>query len=358
VTRPDESGTESAGGPAGAGDAPERILLSHGSGGRLTQELVRDLFAPAFANPHLAPLSDAALLPELPSGARPVLTTDAFVVDPPVFPGGDLGYLSVCGTVNDLAVAGARPAFLTWALILEEGADGGFVAACTRGAARAAGEAGVAIVAGDTKVVPRGKGDRLYITTAGLGILPPGRNVGDECIRPGDVLIVSGPIGDHGATIMAARHDLSGRGLTSDVAPLGGMTEALFGAGVALRAMHDPTRGGVVTTCHEVARRSGLRLLLHEPGVPVRDEVRAVCELLGLDPLAVPCEGRALIWVAPEDAERALEVLHGRPEGRGAAAIGTAEAAARGRAPVTLRNAFGAERPLDLLSGADLPRIC
>ena len=340
------------------GRTPERILLAHGSGGRLTQELVHNLFLPAFENPRLAALSDSAVLPELPSGARPVLTTDAFVVDPPLFPGGDVGYLSVCGTVNDLAVAGARPLYLTWALVLEEGTEGALIRHCVEGARRAAAEAGIEIVAGDTKVVPRGKGDRIYITTAGLGLLPPGRDVGDTRIERGDVLLVSGPIGDHGATIMACRHDLSGEGLRSDCAPLNGLTEALFSAGIDVRAMHDPTRGGIVTTCHEVAQRTGLRIVLQEPAIPVRPQVEAVCEVLGLDPLAMPCEGRALIWVPESDVERALAVLRARPEGCAAARIGHVAVGGTERAPVVLANALGVERPLDLLSGTGLPRIC
>ncbi len=340
------------------GHAPERILLAHGSGGRLTQDLVRKLFLPAFDNPRLAALSDSAVLPPLPADCRPVLTTDAFVVDPPIFPGGDVGYLSVCGTVNDLAVAGARPLFLTWALVLEEGAEGELLRRCAEGARQAAAEAGVEIVAGDTKVVPHGKGDRIYITTAGLGLMPVGRDVTDARIRPGDALLVSGPIGDHGATIMACRHGLEGEGLRSDCAPLNGLTEALFAAGIGVRVMHDPTRGGVVTTCHEVAQRTGLRIVLREPDVPVRPQVRAVCELLGLDPLAVPCEGRALVWVAEGDAERALAVLRARADGRDAARIGHVAAGGDERAPVGLVNALGVERPLDLLSGAGLPRIC
>jgi len=195
---------------------PERILLAHGSGGRMTQELIRELFLPALANPHLSLLSDAAVLPELPAGSRPVLTTDAFVVDPAIFPGGDLGYLSVCGTVNDLVVSGAKPLFLTWALVLEEGAPGDLIAACTAGTSRAAAEAGVQVVAGDTKVVPRGKGDGIYITTAGLGALPGGRDWGDHRIEVGDAVMVTGPIGDHGATIMACRHEIGGERLVSD----------------------------------------------------------------------------------------------------------------------------------------------
>lgn len=335
---------------------PERILLAHGSGGRMTHELVKGLFLPALQNPYLGTLSDAAVLPELPPG-RPALTTDAFVVDPPVFPGGDLGYLSVCGTVNDLSVAGARPLWLTWALILEEGAEGSFVERCVAGAARAVSEAGVCLVAGDTKVVPRGKGDRLYAVTAGLGVVPPGRDVGDHRVIPGDALIVSGPVGDHGATIMAERHGMSGEGLRSDCAPLASLCEAALSCGAEVHAMHDPTRGGVITTCHEVAGRAGVRIVLEERDLPVRPEVRAVCDLLGLEPLGSPCEGRALIWVLERDAEKLLGTLRAHPLGAGAACIGRVEAA-KGMSPVSIRTVSGTQRPLDLLSGTAMPRIC
>jgi len=350
--------TQGIDGPAGARRTGERILLAHGSGGRLTHQLVREMFVPPLDNAVLRTLTDAAILPALSPGARPVLTTDAYVIDPPVFPGGDLGYLSICGTVNDLSVAGARPLFLTWALILEEGAEHDLVATCAAGAARAAKESGIAVVAGDTKVVPRGKGDRIYITTAGLGELPPGRELGDAHIRPGDALIVSGPIGDHGATILAERHKLSGPALRSDCAPLAGLLASLLSLGLGVRSMHDPTRGGVLGTCHEVAGRSGCHLALEERALPVRPGVRVVCDLLGLEPLALPCEGRALIWIAPQDAAAALTELRRHPLGEGAAIIGEVfEAPAHG-SPVTLRNAYGAVRPLDLLSGMDLPRIC
>lgn len=339
------------------GGRSERILLAHGGGGRLTHELIADLFAPALANPYLATLTDAAVLPELPPG-RPALTTDAFVVDPPVFPGGDLGYLSVCGSVNDLAMAGARPLWLTWALILEEGLEAELLAAFVAGAARAATEAGVAIVAGDTKVVPRGKGDRAFAVTTGLGIVPRGRDLGDHRVRPGDTVIVSGPIGDHGATIMGCRHQLGGEGLRSDCAPLSGLTESVLGAGVDVHAMHDPTRGGVATVCNEVAVRGGCRIVLAEDSVPVRPQVRGVCDLLGLDPLYVACEGRALLWVAGGDAQRCLAALQAQPLGREAAVIGTVAELREGQAPVVLRTAYGTERPLDVLSGSELPRIC
>jgi hydrogenase expression/formation protein HypE len=337
--------------------APDRVLLAHGGGGHLTRRLVEELFLPAFRNPHLETLTDSAVLSELPPG-RPALTTDAFVVDPPVFSGGDLGCLSICGTVNDLAMSGARPMWLTWALILEEGADGDLLETCVRGAAKAAEEAGVMVVAGDTKVVPRGKGDGLFAVTAGVGVVPPGRDLLDDHIEAGDVILVSGPIGDHGATVLAHRHDLSASGLRSDCAPLAGLVETLLESGAAVRALHDPTRGGVVTVCHEVASRSGAKVVLEESSLPVRREVVGVCDLLGLDPLALACEGRVLAWVDADDEERALEAMRSHHLGAESEMIGRMEAGVSGAPPVVLKTRVGGERPLDLLSGLDLPRIC
>ncbi len=336
---------------------PEKILLAHGSGGRLTHALVRETFLPAFDNPFLATLSDSAILPELPPG-RPALTTDAFVVDPPVFPGGDLGYLSICGTVNDLAVAGARPLWLTFAVILEEGLSGELLETFAQGAARAAEEAGVRVVAGDTKVVPQGKGDRMYAVTAGLGVVPPGRELGDHRIRPGDALLVSGTLGDHGATVMACRHGMAGPGLKSDCAPIASLVETLLASGADVHAMHDPTRGGAAVTCNEVAGRAGVRIVLDEARLPVRGEVSAISEMLGLDPLYLASEGRVLAWVAGPDADRALDALRSHPLGLGAVRIGEVTAAPPGAVPVLLRTRIGGERPVDLLSGMDLPRIC
>jgi hydrogenase expression/formation protein HypE len=335
----------------------DRLLLAHGSGGRLTHELVAETFLPRLDNPILATLSDAAILPELPPG-RPALTTDGFVVDPAVFPGGDLGYLSVCGTVNDLSVAGARPLWLTWGLILEEGVDGGLISTCADGTARAAAEAGIEIVAGDTKVVPRGKGDGIYAVTAGLGVVPPGREIADERIAAGDVVIASGPLGDHGATIMATRHGLDAGELRSDCAPLTGLIESVFDAGIEVHSMHDPTRGGVLTVCNEVAERSGKRLVLTETAVPVRPQVRAVCDLLGLEVLALACEGRVLAWVPGEQADAALAAFRAHPQGTEAAVFARVESAAEGDIPVVMETEVGSLRPLDMLSGSDLPRIC
>jgi hydrogenase expression/formation protein HypE len=335
----------------------DRILLGHGAGGRLTGELVREFFVPALDNPALSELSDSAILPALGAG-RPALTTDAFVVDPLLFPGGDLGYLSVCGTVNDLAVAGALPKALTWALILEEGLPAETLRTITAGAARAAREAGVEIVAGDTKVVPRGKGDGAFAITAGLGLVPPERAVCDARLRPGDLLVLSGPMGDHGATIMACRHGMQAEELRSDCAPLAALIAAVFESGVAPRTMHDPTRGGVATTVHEMATRSGMMIELEEARLPIRPAVEGVCELLGLDPLYLACEGRVLFAVAPEDELPLHAMLAQHELGAGAATIGRVLPPAARGTPVRMQTRVGGLRPLDLLSGMDLPRIC
>jgi hydrogenase expression/formation protein HypE len=337
--------------------APTRVLLAHGSGGRLTQELVQQAFLPHLQNPYLEVLSDSAVLPELPPG-RPALTTDGFVVDPLVFPGGDLGYLSVVGTVNDLAMVGARPLWLTWALILEEGAGGDLIATCVEGAARAADEAQIQIVAGDTKVVPRGKGDGVYAVTAGLGVVPPDRDVGDHRVSAGDAIIVSGPIGDHGATIMACHHGLGSDDLRSGCAPEASLVEAVFAAGVEIHALHDPTRGGLLTVSHEVAVRTGLRLTLDEEAIPVRPQVRAVSEVLGLEILSLACEGRVVAWVAGAHAHAAVAAFRAHPSGREAVIIGRVQERESGQVPVVLETLAGGERPLDLMSGTDLPRIC
>ncbi|MCD4748194.1 MAG: hydrogenase expression/formation protein HypE [Thermoanaerobaculales bacterium] len=335
----------------------DKILLAHGAGGRLTGELIANTFLPALANPHLEILSDAAVLPELPPG-RPALTTDAFVVDPPVFAGGDVGRLSVCGTVNDLAMVGATPLWLTWALILEEGTDMGLVEQCTESAAEAAREAGVTIVAGDTKVVARGSGDKIFAITSGLGVVPPGRDIGDHRIRPGDAILASGTLGDHGATIMAARHALESATLRSDAAPVNALVKSLFDAAIDVHSLHDPTRGGLKSVANEVAVRGKVRLVLEEDAIPVRPEATTVCELLGLDPFGLACEGRFLAWVAQSDADAAVAALRNAPGGEDAAVIGRIEDARPGMAPVVLEARSGGTRPLDLLSGADLPRIC
>ncbi|MCA8968127.1 MAG: hydrogenase expression/formation protein HypE [Planctomycetes bacterium] len=335
----------------------ETILLAHGGGGRLTGQLVSELFVPALDNPWLRTMSDAAVLPPLPAG-RPALTTDGFVVDPLEFPGGDLGYLSVCGTVNDLAVAGAIPLWLTWALILEEGCSRELLTRLTAGAARAAGEAGVTIVAGDTKVVPRGKGDRAFAVTSGLGVVPPDRELGDARVTPGDVLVSSGSLGDHGAVILACRHGMVLRDLVSDCSPVSDLVGLAFASGAAIRVAHDPTRGGVATVCNEVALRARVGIELDEDAIHVREETRGVCDLLGLDPLYLACEGRVIFFVAADDAAGLVAALRAHPNGCNASVIGAVISRDRAMAPVVLRTAGRGVHPLDYLSGIELPRIC
>jgi hydrogenase expression/formation protein HypE len=336
---------------------PEYITIAHGAGGRLTHELIEQMFVPALDNVYLRPLSDAAVMPEVPPG-RPAMTTDAFVVDPPVFAGGDLGYLSVCGTVNDLAVAGAKPLWLTWALILEEGIETTLLETLVAGAARAARESHVQIVAGDTKVVPCGKCDRAFVVTTGFGIVPHDRDLTDEHVSPGDVVVASGPLGDHGATIMGARHGISSETLRSDCAPLTSLVQAAWSTGALIRCMHDPTRGGLATVCHEVAGRAKARITLEESMIPIRAEVAATCGLLGIDPLYLACEGRVLFWAHRDDASKLLSGLRQHELGREAAVIGRVDALDAHGVPVVLNTRIGGTRPLDLLSGGSFPRIC
>lgn len=336
--------------------APE-IQLAHGAGGRSTRDLIRESFLPAFTHPALLELGDSALLPPLPEG-RLAFTTDAFVVDPAIFPGGDLGRLSVCGSVNDLAVSGALPLWLSWALILEEGLPRPTLDRFVDSARSCAEEAGISIVTGDTKVVQHGKGDGAFVCSAGIGVVPPSRELSDRRIQAGDSILVSGPIGDHGATVLACRHGIEGGELRSDCAPVTPLCQALYAADVEVRVMHDPTRGGVATTCNESAEHCALPMLLEEEALPIRPEVRAVCELLGMDPLYLACEGRVLAWVPADQSETALRAWHALPQGRDAARIGVVRPASATCIPLCLHTTFGGERPLDMLSGNDLPRIC
>ncbi len=332
------------------------ILLAHGSGGLLTHELIREVFLRCFANPALAALDDAAALPPLPLG-RLALTTDSYVVQPLFFPGGDIGKLAVCGTVNDLAVTGATPLYLTCGFILEEGLPLETLERVVDSMAAMAREAGVQIVTGDTKVVERGAANGLFINTAGVGVIPPGVELGPARLRPGDVLLVNGPVGDHGAAVMLAREGLNFRtDLQSDCAPLNRLIAALLEAAPsAVRCMRDATRGGLATVLCEWAE-SGVGIEIEETAVPVRDPVRAVSEFLGLDPLYSANEGTLTLAVAPEAAELALAALRAHPLGREAAIIGRVTAEHAGR--VVLRTPYGARRILQILTGAQLPRIC
>jgi hydrogenase expression/formation protein HypE len=344
----------------------DQVLLGHGSGGQLTADLIQRLFLPEFGNEVLSALEDQATL-TLPSplvgegpgvrGVRIAFTTDSFVVRPLFFPGGDIGRLAVHGTVNDLAVGGARPLYLSAAFILEEGlplADLQRVVASMRAACR---EAGVALVTGDTKVVDRGKGDGVFITTSGIGIVPEGRSLSIHAARPGDRVLVSGTLGDHGIAIMSVREGLEFETvLESDSAALNGLTEVILGACPGTRCMRDPTRGGLSSALNELAAASRVGVQLDESAIPLRPEVRGACELLGLDPLYVANEGKLMAVVPPEDAERVLQAMRRHPLGTNAALVGTVVADHPGM--VLLRSRVGGERVVTLLAGEQLPRIC
>ncbi len=333
----------------------ERITMSHGAGGKATQTLIEAVFLDAFRNRLLEPLGDSALL-EL-AGARVALTTDSFVVSPLFFPGGNIGDLAVNGTVNDLAVAGATPRYLSAAFILEEGFPVADLTAITQSMAAAAERAGVHIVTGDTKVVQRGKADGCYINTAGVGTLLHRQELGAGQARPGDAILVSGPVGDHGVTIMLARGGLDIESdVTSDTAPLNGLVANLLGAVPGVRALRDATRGGVATILNEIARAAEAGIVVSEDAIPVRDEVRGAAELLGIDPMYVACEGRLVAVVDGGQADDALAALRAHPLGAQAAIIGQVTGGPAGI--VTLKTAFGGTRIVDLLVGDPLPRIC
>ena len=334
-----------------------RIDLNHGAGGRAMAQLIEELFARAFANDYLGQGNDGAVLPAPAPGERLVLATDAHVVTPLFFPGGDIGSLAVHGTVNDVAVMGARPLYLTASFILEEGFALADLARIVQSMAAAARAAGVPVVTGDTKVVEQGKGDGVFISTTGLGALPAGRELGGALARPGDAVLVSGSMGDHGMAILAQRESLAFESeIVSDSAALHGLIDTLLAAVPGVRVLRDPTRGGLATTLNEIARQSGVGMQLDEAAIPVNRQVAAACELLGLDPLYLANEGKLVVVCAAEDAEAALAALRAHPLGREAACIGTATADPHHF--VQVRTAFGGQRMLDWLSGEPLPRIC
>ena len=338
----------------------ETVTLAHGAGGKAMRRLVDDLFVAAFDDPAGREMEDSARLaaPEaLAAGGRVAMTTDGFVVTPVEFPGGDIGKLAICGTVNDLAVSGATPLWLTCSAIIEEGCDMALLRRIVASMRAAAADAGVRVVAGDTKVVGRGAADTLFLTTAGIGVVPAGRDLRAGSIRPGDVAIVSGPIGDHGAAIMNARGDLAlETSLESDCAPLHRVMAAALTAAPGLRAARDCTRGGLAAALNEMAEAAGCAIEIDETALPVREETRGICEILGLDPLYLANEG-ALIAFAPEaEAEAALAAIRSAPEGGGAAIIGRATDGPA--AQVALRTVFGGARLIDLPVGEPLPRIC
>ena len=338
----------------------KRISLAHGAGGRAMRELITELIAPAFDNGWLAPLEDQARFPyeQIPPGSQLAFTTDSYVVSPLSFPGGDIGTLAVCGTVNDLAVGGATPRWLSCGLILEEGLAIDTLAQMLASMARCAREAGVAIVTGDTKVVERGAADGMFINTAGIGTIPAGRSTGPRTVRAGDRLIVNGPLGDHGIAVLAARNELALQiPAQSDCAPLNGLVDAMFAAAPGLRWLRNCTRGGLATVANEFALEGRFQIRLDETALPVGDAVRGACEILGLDPLYLANEGKVAVLVAREHADAVLAAMHEHPLGRAAAVVG--EVLAGGHPGlVTLRSAFGGERVVDLLQGDQLPRIC
>jgi hydrogenase expression/formation protein HypE len=333
-----------------------RVDLSHGAGGRAMAQLIAEIFLPAFDNPWLAAGDDQAVI--APPPGRLAVTTDGYVVSPLFFPGGDIGSLAVHGTINDLAMSGARPLHLTASYIIEEGfplADLKRVADSMGQAARAAG---VAIVAGDTKVVERGKADGLFIATAGVGVVPDGLDLSGANARPGDVVLLSGTIGDHGVAIMSKRENLDFEtAIQSDSAPLHDLVGAMVAAaGASLRLMRDPTRGGLAATLNEIAHQSGVGVRIVEDRVPVRPDVAAACELLGLDPLNVANEGKLVAVCAPESASTLLAAMHAHPLGERAAAIGSV--VADEQRFVQMTTGFGGGRMVDWLAGEQLPRIC
>ena len=335
------------------------ITMSHGAGGKASHTLTAAVFAEILDNPILAELGDQAVLRVAGlEGARLAMSTDSFVVSPLFFPGGDIGELAVNGTVNDLAVGGAVPIALSAAFILEEGLDIGVLRRVVESMRRAADAAGVSVVTGDTKVVPRGKADQLFITTTGVGLVSEPDRLGIGRIVAGDAVLLNGAMGNHGATVMLARGDvdLEAETLASDTMPLNGLTRALLDGGIDVHFMRDATRGGVATVLNEIAQQAALAVAIDEDALPVHDVVRGVAEILGIDPLYIANEGKLVALVAAADAERALALMRSRPEGQEAAIIGEVRAEPEGM--VFIRTGFGGTRVVDMLIGDPLPRIC
>jgi hydrogenase expression/formation protein HypE len=335
----------------------DRVTLAHGGGGRAMRDLIEEVFATAFRPDSM---EDQARL-EAPAlreaGARLAVTTDSFVVAPLEFPGGDIGTLAVNGTVNDLAVGGARPLWLAAAFIVEEGFEIGRLRRIVASMARAAAAAGVSVVTGDTKVVDKGSADGLFVTTTGIGAIPAGRELGAANVRPGDVALVNGVLGDHGAAILAARGDMAlSVALESDCRPLHELMEAAIAAAPGLRAARDATRGGLAAVLNEIAAAAGCGIEIDEAALPLRPEVVGVCEILGLDPLYLANEGTLVLFVPAEQAEAALAAMRATEAGRGAVPIGRAVAAHAGT--VVMTTGLGGRRIVDMLVGEQLPRIC
>lgn len=333
----------------------KRIQMDHGAGGRASHDLVAKTFMPALANPILKELNDSALLNF--QDVRLAMSTDSYVVDPIFFPGGDIGSLAVHGTVNDLAMRGAQPCYLSVGFILEEGLEITDLEKLLTSMAEAAREAGVQVVAADTKVVERGKADRIFINTAGVGIIAPGVDIAGQNAKPGDFVLINGPVGDHGIAVLSTREGLSFQTeIQSDSAPLNKLVSDMLEVSRNIHVLRDPTRGGVATALNEVANQSAVGIELEESSLPVRHEVNAACEMLGLDPLYVANEGKVLVMVAPEDADQVLYKMRQHPLGRNSCIIGRVVSEHPGR--VVLHTGIGGRRIVDMLSGEQLPRIC
>lgn len=331
------------------------ILLAHGSGGRLTHDLITKMFLPQFRNEFLGPLHDGAVFEV--GGIRLAFSTDSYVVDPIFFPGGDIGELAVNGTVNDLAMCGSHPLYLSAAFIIEEGLPVDSLWKVVLSMREAAKKAGVLLVTGDTKVVDRGKGDKIFINTSGIGIIGEGTYLDAKTVRAGDKIIVNGEIGLHGIAILSVREGLEFEtDIKSDTAPLGELVEKMLNTSTDVHVMRDPTRGGVATTLNELAGQSGLGIELDEEAIPVPDGVKGACEILGLDPLYIANEGKLLAFVPPPDADRVLETMRRHPLGKDSAVIGEVVDSHNGT--VVLKNKIGGKRVVDMLTGEQLPRIC
>ncbi len=335
--------------------AEDNILLDHGSGGKLSHDMVSDIILPVFNSPELAKLNDGALLDM--NGTRVAFSTDSYVVDPIFFPGGNIGDLAVNGTVNDISMCGAEPIAISVGLILEEGFSGRELRQIIETMGCAAKKAGVSIVTGDTKVVPKGKADKIFINTSGVGIVPKGVELSGNRAKPGDKVIISGTMADHGIAVLSAREGLSMESdIVSDSAPLNQMVAALLSLKDAVHVLRDPTRGGVGTTLNEIASQSGVGIKIHETSLPVKGAVQGTCELLGFDPLYLANEGKLLAFVAPDAAKRALDIIRKDEFGGDGAVIGEVMADDPGR--VLMETAIGGLRIVDMLTGEQLPRIC
>ena len=334
----------------------KQIVIGHGSGGKMSHDLIRKTFLPAFDNPALRAGNDAAVV-LLKGYAQLAISTDTHVVWPMFFPGGDIGKLAVCGTVNDIAMVGAQPLYLTAGFILEEGLEFNALERVIASMHTAALEAGVQIVAGDTKVVPKGNADGIYINTTGVGLLPDGVQIGGANARPGDIVILSGSIGDHGVAVLAARGELGiETDIQSDLAPLNHLVAAMLAASNQIHVLRDPTRGGLATTLNEIAQQSNVGIVVEQKFIPVRPAVEAVCEMLGFDPLYIANEGKLLAIVAHQDAEKVLATMHTTRYGEEAVIIGAVKEAPAGR--VLMKTTIGSTRIVDMLAGEILPRIC